>query len=491
MRDSDETFDGNLANRGSLSLGRRSVLRKTTSLGIGAGLLSGPSAGVAAGSSTSDKRPDDSAVANDVRREFLRAWEGYKEHAFGHDRLKPLSESYDEFFLDGESVGLTIIESLDTMYLMGLDEELSIAVEWIEENLSFDYDQEIQVFEATIRLVGGLVAGYKATENETLLELACDLADRLLPAFEKSPTGMPYRFVNLRTGDVSSGFFDEPENFMAEIGTHIVEWGELSELVDDDTYYNAAKSALRAAYERRSDLDLLGATINVETGEWTDPLARIGPPVDSFYEYLWDGWELFGDTDLFQWYSVLLDGILDHQAERNEGDLWFKRVHMDTGELGDRQQSELSQFFAGLLGESGQPDLGGAYHDSWTKVHERYGLPPGQIEYSDLSVVWPTWYLRPEYLGPALILYEETGDEVYRDRAYRHYRQMKRHCRVKNGYTVIDDVTTRPMKQGDLTMGYWFSENMKYLYLLFAEPDRLDRKKYALSTEGNVVRGLR
>ncbi|WP_227380506.1 glycoside hydrolase family 47 protein [Haladaptatus halobius] len=490
MEELEEKGDDGLIDQLRLPLDRRSMMRRTTALGTGAGLFSGISTGASKRSRSAGKRPADPAIANDVRREFLRAWKEYKEHAFGHDRLKPLSETYDEFFLEDESLGLTIIESLDTMYLMGLDEELSIAVEWIEENLTFDYDQEIQVFEATIRLVGGLIAGYKATENETLLDLAQDLADRLLPAFEKSPTGMPYRFVNLRTGEVSSGFFDNPENFMAEIGTHIVEWGELSELVGDDKYYNAAKNALQAAYERRSNLDLLGATINVETGEWTDTLARIGPPVDSFYEYLWDGWALFGDSDLLEWYSVLLDGIFDHQAEWYNDYLWFKRVDMNTGELGDRQQSELSQFFAGLLVESGQPDLGGAYHDSWTQVHEKFGLPPGQINYSDLSAVWPSWYLRPEYLGPALLLYDETGDEVYRDRAYRHYQQMKTHSQVENGYTVIEDVTTRPMERGDLTMGYWFSENMKYFYLLFAEPDRLDRDNYYLTTEGNVVRGL-
>lgn len=368
---------------------------------------------------------------------------------------------------------------------MGLDDELSVAVEWIEENLTFDFNQEIQVFEATIRLVGGLIAGHKATENDILLDLAQDLADRLLPAFEESPTGMPYRFVNLRTGEVSGS-----ENFMAEIGTHIAEWGELSELTGDDKYYNAAKEALRAAYENRSELDLIGATIDIETGEWVDPLARIGPPVDSLYEYLWDGWVLFGDSDLLRWYSVLLDGIMTQQAEWYQDNLWFKRVDMNTGELGDRQQSELAQFFAGLLGESGQTELGGAYHDSWTQVHEKFGLPPNQIDYSDLSAISPSWYLRPEYLGPALLLYEETGDEVYRDRAYRHYLQMKDHARVENGYTVIEDVTTQPMEQGDLTMGYWFSENMKYLYLLFSNPDRLDRENYYLTTEGNVIRGL-
>lgn len=441
---------------------------------------------LARGTAPGAGRPGDAAVANDVRKEFLRAWRGYKRYAFGHDRLKPLSETADEFFLEGESLGLTIVEALDTLYLMGLDDELDLAVDWIEETLTFDYDQEIQVFEANIRLVGGLLSGYKATGNETLLALARDLADRLRPAFERSPSGMPYRFVNLRTGEVSG-----TENNVAEIGTIIAEWGELSRLVGDDVYYDLAKSALEAVFENRSDLDLVGATIDVETETWVDTTARVGPPVDSFYEYLWDGWSLFGDTDLLRWFGVLLDGIFDHQAERVDGDLWFKRVNYETGELENRHQSELAQFFAGLLGEAGQTELGRAYHDAWTRVHETYGLPPSQIDYADLSVLSPSYYLRPEYLGPALLLYEQTGDEVFRERALSHYAQMKEHCRVDNGYTVIDDVTTDPMTKGDLTMGYWFSENMKYFYLLFAETDRLDGENYYLTTEGNVLRGLR
>ena len=56
----------------------------------------------------------------------------------------------------------------------------------------------VQMFEITIRQLGGLLWAYQMTSEPKFLTLAEDLGTRLLPAFD-SPTGMPYRFVNLRT----------------------------------------------------------------------------------------------------------------------------------------------------------------------------------------------------------------------------------------------------------------------------------------------------
>ena len=47
---------------------------------------------------------------------FLHAWKGYKDYAWGHDHLKPISKTYNDWF----HLGLTIIDSLDTLYIMGL-----------------------------------------------------------------------------------------------------------------------------------------------------------------------------------------------------------------------------------------------------------------------------------------------------------------------------------------------------------------------------------
>jgi hypothetical protein len=94
---------------------------------------------------------------------------------------------------------MTPVDAYDTMLLMGLTDEAADAKRLILERLSFDQDVSVQVFEVTIRLLGGLLSAYEMDGDPRLLHLATDLGDRLLPAF-RSPTGMPFRYVNLRTG---------------------------------------------------------------------------------------------------------------------------------------------------------------------------------------------------------------------------------------------------------------------------------------------------
>ena len=82
-------------------------------------------------------------------------------------------------------------------------------------------------------------------------------------------------------------------------------------------------------------------------------------------------------------------------------------------------------------------------------------------------------------------------NERYRRLAFQYYLRQKADSRVPNGWTVIDDVTTTPATHGDLTSGYWYSEQMKYWYLMFSGTDRFDYRNNYLSTEGNVFRGVR
>jgi hypothetical protein len=471
-------------------LDRRSLLRAaatTGALAAGGQWLAAPASCAAPGAAGATvSRPADRAVAAAVRAEFRHAWDSYRRLAWGRDELLPLSGAGSDFFADGHSVGLTIIEALDTLYLMQLDDDLADGVRWCEQHLDFDIDADFQVFEAIIRLVGGLLSGYHATGRRSLLRLARDLADRLLPAFTESPTGAPYRFVNLHTGEVSG-----TTNVLAEIGTNITEFGDLSRLTGDPKYALASKRAFAAVVQRRSALDLVGSSLNVETGAWVNSTATLDPPVDSFFEYLWDGWRLLGDRDLLRWYRLLTRAVLRREAEVLNGHLWFRRVNKDTGELVARRTSELTSFYAGLLAESGQVRLGAAYHDSWTAVAGRYPLIPEGLDYSTFAATSPGNQLRPEYVDAAFNLWLVTGREVYRDRAYDYFLRVKRHCRVPNGYTIAEDVTTTPVTLGDLTSGYWYSENMKYYYLMFAHSPRFDYRHNYLTTEGNVLRGLR
>src|SRR5947209_6652281 len=142
-------------------------------------------------------RTADAAMAARVRQEFLHAWNGYRQYAWGHDELKPLSNSARDWYPD--PLLMTPVDALDTMLLMGLTKEANQARELIAKNLSFDRDIEVQNFEVTIRLLGGLLSSYQMTGDQRLLRLADELGTRLLPVFN-SPTGMPYRFVNLKTG---------------------------------------------------------------------------------------------------------------------------------------------------------------------------------------------------------------------------------------------------------------------------------------------------
>src|ERR1041384_6299437 len=213
-------------------------------------------------------------LAAEVKAEFLHAWNGYKKYAWGHDDLKPLSKTHHDWY--PQPLLMTAVDSLDTMILMDMDDEAAKTKEYILANLSFDKDIYVQNFEVTIRLLGGLLSGYQLTNDKRLLKLAEDLGKRLLPVFD-SPTGIPYRFVNLKTGKTRGA-----ETNPAEAGTLLIEFGTLSKLTHKPIFYDKAKRALTEVYRRRSPLGLIGTRINVETGEWTNMESHISAEIDSY-----------------------------------------------------------------------------------------------------------------------------------------------------------------------------------------------------------------
>ncbi len=427
-------------------------------------------------------------IAREVRTEFVHAWEGYKRFAWGFDEVLPVSGKPADFFIDGHSFGLSIIEALDTLYVMELDDELVTSVEWLRGSLDFNVDGDMEMFEANIRMVAGLLTGYEITGERFFLNGARDLADRLLPAFTKSPTGAPYRFVNLRTGAVR----DATSN-LAEIGSNILEFGDLSRLTGDSKYLDASMKAYRAVIGKRSALNLLGTHFDVERGEFvgTDDAAP-NPPADSFYEYLWGGWQMLGNAQTRDWYRMLTDAMLKYQAVRVDGNLWFQRVDYTTGKpTGNTHTSELAAFYAELIAKGGDRDAGEAYYQSWTRILERYGLIPETVDYRDLSIVSAAYPLLPEYPNSSFDLWFLTHNDVYRTTGYAYFEGLRKNCRVPNGYTALKDIRTTPMTLDDYFPAYSFSENFKYLYLMFADSPRFDGANYYLNTEGKILRGLK
>ena len=426
------------------------------------------------------------ALALDVRSQMRWAWRNYREKAWGKDEIKPISGTYSSFPLKDRHLGLSLIEALDTLWIMGLDEEFRDGVDWVKANFDFSVDGDVSVFETNIRLVGGLLSAWHCSVDPALLAKARGLADRLLPAFAASPLGIPHRFVNLKTGAVR-GTVTNP----AETGTIIAEFGTLSKATGDPRYHEAAKRALVSMFKRRSKIGLLADAIDCMTGEWKSNRATIGPPSDSYYEYLWDGWDLFGDRDCLAMYRTCTAAILKHQARRRGGDLWFVNVDFRTGERLDWKQDELGSFYGGLLAQGGQRSTGAAYTRSFAKLQDKFGVLPEEIDLATGKPTYVTNSLRPELADAAFNLWLIDGRDEWRQIIRTHYLNMKRFNRARFGYADLADVTSSPKKQADHCPGYWWSEQMKYYYLAFANTPRVDYRRLYLSTEGNMLRGAR
>src|SRR5215204_1703188 len=99
---------------------------------------------------------DRKSSAEQVKAEFLHAWNGYKKHAWGNDDLKPLSKSHHNWH--AEPLLMSPVDGLDTMYVMGLKKEGDETREYIKKTLNFDKDMSVQKFEIVIRLLGGLLS---------------------------------------------------------------------------------------------------------------------------------------------------------------------------------------------------------------------------------------------------------------------------------------------------------------------------------------------
>jgi mannosidase alpha-like ER degradation enhancer 2 len=279
---------------------------------------------------------DRAGLAQQVREEYLRSWNCYKSHAMGYDDVGGVSGRPNNWY--GESLLITPIDALDGMILLGLKQEADSLREYIVRNASWDKDVSVSVFEINIRCLGGLLASYELTGDERLLYLAEDLGKHFLPAFS-SPTGMPYRFVNLSTGRIS-GEVSNP----AEIGTLVIEFGILSRHTENPLYYDLAKRAVTELFNRRSAIGLLGDAINVETGEWTGTSSHVGACIDSYYEYLYKGWLLFGDPDLKAMWGTHIQAVNRYCARETDSRFWYGRVDMNAGDNFNPQYGALEAF---------------------------------------------------------------------------------------------------------------------------------------------------
>jgi ER degradation enhancer, mannosidase alpha-like 2 len=417
-------------------------------------------------------------LATRVRTEFLHAWNNYERYAWGHDALLPLTKSPRDWY--GQSLLMTPVDALDTLILMHLDAEVERARSLIVNDLSFDRDIYVKHFEVTIRLLGGLLSSYQLTGDKRLLNLAEDLGNRLLPAFN-SPTGLPYVHVNLQTSRTR-----DPLTNPAETGTLLLEFGMLSKLTGKPVFYEKAKHALVETFKRRSPLGLVGEGINVETGAWTNTGSHISGGIDSYYEYLWKCWQLFGDTECRAMWEASIPAINKYLVDEIRGELWYGHAEMQTGKRIKTEYGALDAFFPGLLAFSGDLARARRLQASSFKMWNLYGIEPETLDYKTMRLIDGRYHLRPEIVESTYYLYHFTGDSEYRRMGEKMFDDFVRYCRTDSGYAALADVISK--QQLDEMESFALAETFKYFYLLFAPPETLQFDKVIFNTEAHPLK---
>src|SRR5882724_5856366 len=435
------------------------------------------------------QQPNKQELADQVKAEFLHAWNGYKKYAWGHDDLKPLSKTHHDWY--PQPLLMTAVDALDTMTILGMKDDGATTRACISDNLSFDKYISVQNFEITIRLLGGLLSNYQLTRDKRLLQLAEDLGNRLLPVFD-SPTGMPYRFVNLKTGKVRG-----PVSNPAETGTLLIEFGTLSKLTNKPVFYDKAKRALVETYKRRSQIGLVGEGINVETGKWTNTDSHISGAIDSYYEYLLKCWLLFGDQDCKRMWLDSIGAINKYLADevpRDNGtligklpvnELWYGHADMNTGKRGATTYGALDAFFPAVLAMSWDLNRAKRLQESSFRMWQQAGIEPEEFDYRSMKITSPGYPLRPEIVESTYYLYHYTKDPKYLRMGQTLWQDFVKDCRTDEGYAALKSVITK--EKSDSMQSFLFAETFKYFYLLFAPPNTLDFNKVIFNTEAHPI----
>ncbi|XP_054875317.1 endoplasmic reticulum mannosyl-oligosaccharide 1,2-alpha-mannosidase isoform X2 [Amphiprion ocellaris] len=391
-----------------------------------------------------------------VRDAFRHAWKGYKDHAWGHDELKPISKSFSEWF----GLGLTLIDSLDTMWIMGLKEEFAEARRWVEKELSFDKNVDVNLFETTIRILGGLLSCYHLSGDQLFLEKAKDLGSRLMPAF-KTPSKIPFSDVNIGKGTAHPPRWTS-DSTVAEVTSIQLEFRELSRLTQEPQYQEVVNEVMKMVHTLPGKHDgLVPMFINTNSGQFTHKgVFTLGARADSYYEYLLKQWIQGGKTedDLLEDYLQAIEGVKKHLV-RKTGPNMLTFIGELSHNRFNAKMDHLVCFLPGTLALGAHNGLPGDHMDLAVQLmetcHQMYvqmetGLSPEIAHFSLQSsdgrdvVVKPADrhnLLRPETVESLFYMYRFTKDTKYRDWGWDILQNFNKYTKIPDGgYTSINNV---------------------------------------------------
>lgn len=228
---------------------------------------------------------------------FKISFAGYEKYGWGLDEYHPVSHSGKQMVPNG--MGWIIVDALDTMMLMNLSSELAHARQWIHHNLTYDQDHDVNTFETTIRMLGGLLSAHYLSvqfpgiyapvhddlSDDMYIEKAVDLADRLLGAYD-TPSGIPLASVNLHTSKGIPSHADGGASSTAEATTLQLEMKYLSKLTGEQHYWQHAEHVMQVVDSNHAPDGLVPIFIYADGGNFRGENIRLGSRGDSYYEYL-------------------------------------------------------------------------------------------------------------------------------------------------------------------------------------------------------------
>lgn len=252
-----------------------------------------------------EKKQEDATAKNiremrkeEVRKQFFKCWKNYRSYAWMHDEIRPISGEVTNHF---GGWAATLIDALDTLYIMGFEEEFTSAINDIEM-IDFGYTDldKVNVFETNIRHLGGLLAAFELSGEQRLLNKAKEVGEMLYHAFD-TPNNMPVTRWDFRAAGEGKPQVALEQVLLAEIGSMTMEFTRLSQLTGDPKWYDAVTRVTRIMEEQQGRTALPGMwpiVVNAKTADFTrDTGFTLSSMADSTYEYFGKMYALLGGQD--------------------------------------------------------------------------------------------------------------------------------------------------------------------------------------------------
>jgi len=434
-----------------------------------------------------------------VKAALRHAWGGYVRFAFGQDELKPVSNTGYNWL----GMGATIVDALDTLWIMGLKEEFKQARDWVASSLNLNVNMGISFFETTIRCLGGLISAYELSGDAMFLEKAKTLGEKLLIAF-KNPNGLPMATVNLATGAADPPGWTSGALILAEMGTIQLEFTALSKHTGDPKWRDKAQHIFDHL-ERIAPADgLYPLFVDQNSGGFQGDQISFGAMGDSFYEYMIK-MDVYTNQKPGSQYRRMYDksmaGVMSKLIYDSQPSGFTYIAEMQGGNIVPKMD-HLACFVPGMLA------LGAAKAGKDRNKHMRVARGIGRTCYEmyrrQATGVAPEFInfvngndfvnganhnlLRPEALEAMFVMWRMTGDPVWREWGWEMFQGFERSSKTASGYSGLQDVTRNPPPKDDAMQSFFLAETLKYAGLLFADGNTIPLDEYVLNTEAHPLK---